>query len=87
MKKPIIYANVDSNGKNIPVFSQGDYDVFVGALEEDKLPSYVVLNKTTEVVEFTTEVTGIYKEWLNHFAPPDFQQELPLSLAMSNRNN
>lgn len=67
MKKPILYPN--SEGNTIPVYSQGVYDVFVGSLEEDKLPQYVLINRDTSVVEFTTEVTGIYKEWLRHFAP------------------
>ena len=70
IKKPIIYS-VTESGENAPVFSQGDYDVFVGSLEADKLPMYVVINRTTGVVEFTHEVTAFYKDWLNHFAKPE----------------
>lgn len=69
MKRPIIYSTTEG-GENAPIFSQGDYDVFVGALEADKLPMYVVINRTTGVTEFTHEVTAFYKDWLNHFAPP-----------------
>lgn len=68
MKTPILFS-IDKNDQPTPVFSQGDYDVFVGALEADKLPQYVIMNRTTNVVEFTTEVTPIYKDWLNHFVP------------------
>jgi hypothetical protein len=80
MKKPIIYSES-------PIFAQGDYDVVVGALDEDKLPLYVVVNRTTGVVEFTHEVTAFYKDWLNHFVPSEILQQkeqLPLSLGMKN---
>lgn len=73
MKKPIIYS-ITENGENAPIFSQGDYDVFVGALEGDKLPQYVVINRTTGVVEFTHEVTAFYKDWLSHFAKTEESQ-------------
>jgi hypothetical protein len=62
LKTPIIY----STG---PIFAQGDYDVFVGALEENKLPTYVVINRTSGVVEFTHEVTLAYKSFLDQVAP------------------
>lgn len=78
MKTPIIYSKT-AGGENAPVFAQGDYDVFVGALKEDLLPLYVVINRTSGVVELTTEVTGHYKDWLNHFAPVDNGQ-VPLEL-------
>lgn len=84
VKKPII-VSLDKNGNPAPIFSQGDYDVFVGTLSEDKLPQYVGVNRSTGVVEFTTEVTAAYKEWLNHFVP----QEAPipggqLNLSLAN---
>jgi len=66
LKTPIIYSvDVNSDGSKVPVFAQGDYDVFVGALEEDKLPMYVVINRNTGVVEFTCEVTMGYLTWLD----------------------
>lgn len=80
MKKPIIY----SDG---PIFSQGDYDVVVGALEEDKLPLYVVINRETGVVEFTHEVTLAYKNWLSQVVPPPAEvpmEQIPISLSMKN---
>lgn len=86
MKKPIIY----SNG---PIFAQGDYDVFVGALGEDKLPMYVVINRTTDVTEFTSEVTLGYLSWLDSIAQAAEQraqthaapkEQIPLSLALKN---
>lgn len=87
MKKPIIYS-VTESGENAPIFSQGDYDVFVGTLKEDSLPMYVVINRTSGVVEFTHEATPMYKEWLNHFAPVavngPYDAQLPLSFAMKN---
>jgi len=88
MKTPVIYS-VDADGKNLPIFSQGDYDVFIGALEDDKLPMYVLVNRNTQVVEFTTEVTPIYKEWLDHFAPQTQVESAltaseQLSLALKN---
>lgn len=86
MKKPLIFS-VTENGENAPIYSQGDYDVFVGALEEKDLPMYVVINRDTKVVEFTHSVTAGYKDFLSQVAPIQAQQELPLSLAMSNRNN
>lgn len=81
MKKPIIFS-VTEGGENAPVFSQGVYDVFVGALEEAKLPMYVVINRDTGVVEFTHEVTAFYKDWLNHFAKPDLGTELVGNLSL-----
>lgn len=84
MKKPIIFS-LDDSGKVVPIFSQGDYDVVVGALEENKLPMYVVINRTTGVVEFTHEVTAFYKDWLNHFAKPEeLVEQIPLSFALKN---
>lgn len=87
MKKPIIYS-VTENGENAPIFSQGDYDVFVGALETDKLPMYVVINRTTGVVEFTHEVTAAYKSWLEQLAPVVTRDlsdtQVPLDLARAN---
>jgi len=87
LKTPVIYS-VDANGKNLPIFSQGDYDVFIGALEDDKLPMYVIVNRNTQVVEFTTEVTPIYREWLDHFVPVSTENGLAsseqLSLALKN---
>ena len=50
-----------------PVLSRGVYDVFVGAIEEDKLPMYVVINRDTGVVEFTHEVIAFINDWLTHF--------------------
>lgn len=77
MKKPTIYSEK-------PVFSQGDFDVFVGTLDEDKLPMYVVINRTTDVVEFTSEVTLAYKGFLDHVAPEPIpsttQEQLTLAL-------
>lgn len=61
MKKPILYTET-------PIFSQDDYDVFVGTMEEDKLPIYVVINRNTNVVEFTSEVTLGYLSWLDSIA-------------------
>lgn len=88
MKKPIIYSKgfVDTTDKPTPIFSQGDYDVFVGAFEEDKLPSYIVINRDTNVVEFSSEVTLAYRGFLDHVAPvklsgADAAQQLDLSLA------
>jgi hypothetical protein len=88
LKTPIIFS-LDDAGKVVPIFSQGDYDVVVGALEENKLPMYVVINRTTGVVEFTHEVTAFYKDWLNHFSPSEFttkdaDSQLPLSLSLKN---
>lgn len=84
MKKPILFnANGSFDVPVTPIFAQGDYDVYIGALDDDKLPLYVVINRTTNVVEFTTEVTQIYKEWLGHFVPSTATQ-LPLSFADSN---
>lgn len=95
MKRPIIFS-VTEGGENAPIFSQGDYDVFVGALEENKLPMYVVINRNTKVVEFTSEVTLGYQSWLDSIAEATAQREgrgskeangqkqLPLSLAMKN---
>lgn len=83
MKKPIIYS-VTENGENSPIFSQGDYDVFVGALEADKLPMYVVINRNTGVTEFTHEITQAYKSWLDHFAPQELAiqgGQVPLNFA------
>ena len=80
-KNPIIYS-VTEGGEHAPVYSQGDYDVFVGALEATDLPVYVVINRGTKVVEFTHNVTMANKEWLNHVAPIETQQaELTLSQA------
>lgn len=84
MKKPILY-NPDSTTDNVkPIFSQGDYDVFVGSLEEDKLPVYVVINRNSNVVEFTHEVSGFYRDWLNHFAAPAAETNGQLSLSLKN---
>lgn len=75
MKRPIIYS-VTENGEWAPIFSQGDYDVFVGALEEDRLPQYVVINRKTKVTEFTHEVTAGYKSFLDQVAPVPLQNDL-----------
>lgn len=84
MKKPIIFS-LDADGKVVPIFSQGDYDVVVGALEENKLPMYVVINRTTGVVEFTHEVTAFYKDWLNHFAKPEeVAEQNPFNFSLKN---
>lgn len=78
MKEPIIL----SGG---PIYSQGIYDVFVGSLDVDKLPMYVVRNRDTKVVEFTHEVTQFYRDWLNHFAKPALEEpQLNLSLVTKN---
>lgn len=78
MKEPIIL----SDG---PIFAQGVYDVFVGTLEEDKLPMYVVRNRDTKVVEFTHEVTQFYRDWLNHFAKQVLEEpQLNLDLVTKN---
>lgn len=60
-KTPILKGN--------PLFSQGDYDVFVGAPSEDSFAMYVVVNREYGVVEYTNEVLPLIKEWLNHFVP------------------
>lgn len=73
MKQPIIYSG--------PIFSQGDYDVFVGALKEDDLPVYVVINRTTNVAEFTHEVTNFYKDWLNHFAKVEAPAQIDMNFG------
>jgi hypothetical protein len=87
LKKPIIYS-ITEGGENAPIYSQGDYDVFVGALEADKLPMYVVINRNTGVVEFTHEVTAFYKDWLNHFAKVQFEPQVQdlsqFNLGLSN---
>lgn len=95
MKKPIIYS-IDDAGNNAPIFAQGDYDVFVGALEADKLPQYVVINRATNVVEYTSEVTLGYLSWLDGIAeasanrnlalanPGTDPEQLPLSLSFTN---
>jgi hypothetical protein len=59
---------LDADGKVVPIFSQGDYDVVVGSLEEDKLPMYVIINRNTGVVENTQEVTIGYLNWLDSVA-------------------
>lgn len=85
-KRPIIYS-VTEGGEWAPIYSQGDYDVFVGALEATELPVYVVMNRDTKVVEFTHAVTLGYREWLNHIAPIETPtDQLPLSLS-GLRNN
>lgn len=58
MKKPVIY----SEG---PIYSQGIYDVFVGTDKEDEFPCYIVINRDTEVMEYTAQVTFAYKSWLD----------------------
>ena len=57
-----------------PLLARGPYDVYVGAIDEDKLPMYVVLNRETGVVEFTHEVTAFVTDWLNHFVKDDAVQ-------------
>jgi hypothetical protein len=59
--------------------------VVVGALDEDKLPMYVVINRTG-VVEFTTENTPVYKDWLTHFSPVVEKETPQTSLNFSFTN-
>lgn len=70
-KKPIL--------SDKPIFSQGVYDVWVGALEADKLPQYVVINRDTEVVEYTSEVTLGYTSWLDGIQQATAQQQAQFS--------
>lgn len=93
MKQPFIYSN-DADGKPVPIFSQGDYDVFVGSLEENRLPMYVVQNRATKVVEFTSEVTLGYLGWLDSVSEaeeqrakklsPNKAEQIPLSFSKAN---
>jgi len=69
LKTPILASDT-------PIYSQGDYDVFVGALEETDLPMYVVINRTTNVVEFTHAVTLAYRQFLEQVAPATVLQGL-----------
>lgn len=85
MRKPIIYS-VTENGENSPIYSQGDYDVFVGALEEDKIPMYVVINRNTDVVEFTSEVTLAYLSWLDSIYEATKQRQVVLSKEIGQSN-
>lgn len=85
MKRPIIYS-VTENGEWAPIFSQGDYDVFVGALEENKLPVYVVMNRGTGVVEFTHEVTAGYKSFLDQVSPQLGKEQQLGQLSLGLRN-
>ena len=87
MKKPILYNAEPLKTDVTPILSRGIYDVFVGAVEEDKLPMYVVINRGTGVIEFTSEVTTFINDWLNYVlkTPPedaplaDVQMELGLN--------
>jgi hypothetical protein len=67
-----------------PIYSQGNYDVFVGALEETDLPMYVVINRDSKVVEFTHAVTLAYRQWLQQVeagtAALEAEQSLKLPL-------
>lgn len=85
MKRPIIYS-VTENGEWAPIFSQANYDVYVGALEENKLPTYVVINRDTGVVEFTHEVTAGYKSFLDQVAPQVAQEKQLGQLSLGLRN-
>lgn len=90
MKKPILF-NVDGSqtAPIVPIFAQGDYDVYVGSLEPEKLPMYVVINRNTTVAEFTTEVTLAYKGFLDHVAPTlqdlaNDSGQVPLNFSLRN---
>jgi hypothetical protein len=88
LKTPFVFDALPFKSAVKPVISQGPYDVYVGALEEDKLPVYVIINRDTSVVEGTNEVIGVVKEWLNHFAPIEFTAQdlgqLDLGLVAKN---
>lgn len=67
MKTPILFNAEPIKTDAKPFLVRGPYDVYVGTIDEDKLPMYVIINRSTGVVEFTTEVTGIVNDWLDHF--------------------
>jgi hypothetical protein len=55
------------SGGPLEGLSQGDYDVFVGAVSETELDQYLVINRTTGVVEFKNEVKAFVIDWLAYF--------------------
>lgn len=59
--KPIIYGQ--------SLFDKGPYEVYVGAKTPEDLPTYIVYNKHTGVVEFSNEVLYLACDWVNHFVP------------------
>lgn len=61
MKKPIIYGD--------SIYEKGPFKLFVAAKSEEELPTYIVLNTTTDVIEFTHEVLALNIDWMDHFAP------------------
>lgn len=71
MKKPLLFNAEPVKSDAKPILARGPYDVYVGAIDEDKLPMYVVINRDTGVVEFTHEVTAFVTDWLNHFVKED----------------
>lgn len=72
MKSPVLYSGV--------LFSAGPFDVYAGAKSDEEYPVYVVLNRDTGIVEFSSEVLWQSREWTKHFADklqPQTTQEQP----------
>lgn len=71
MKTPFLYNPSPVKTDVTPVLARGPYNVYVGAIDEDKLPMYVIVNRDTGVVEATNEILGYIEDWLNHFVKED----------------
>ena len=88
LKTPFLFDATPVKTDAKPILSRGTYDIYVGALEEDKLPTYVILNRETGVVEFTSEVLPVINDWLNHFLglpdPIPNLEQLDLNLVAKN---
>jgi hypothetical protein len=67
LKKPILFNAEPIKTDVTPILVRGPYDVYIGALDEDKIAQYVVIRRDTGVIEFTHEVTAFIEDWLNHF--------------------
>ena len=91
MKTPVVYNAEPFKTDVIPLIVRGPYDVYVGDLEGYKLPTYLIINRTTSVVEFTSEVLPIIENWLSQAVPlpgllDNMASAQQLSLNLKNTN-
>ena len=91
MKGPVIHKTVEELSTHVTAGHKGNYDVQVGALKEEDLPIYLVVNRDTGVVEFFNENLFFIKDWLNHFVLPqpegDKDAEFENIVKMAGRKN